>query len=406
MKKSIISFVFFLFVHYSLNIEYCSAQWVQINELPGIISSLTVSGNNIFAGTGNNYNSLDGVYLSTNNGANWTETALTKWTIALTSINSIIFASAGDSNGDYMYRSTNNGSSWTHIGIDYQSIRCLAVNGNNIYAGSYDGGIYLSTNYGTNWNMFALASMAIGSISISGNNIVAGTGGWGVYLSTNYGMNWTQAGLNNFWIGATVNNGNKIIASGNDSNSQGTYMSTNNGLTWARTLGYLSYCFALSGTYVFAGTENGVYLSTDYGLNWIQKNQGFINVYPPSVHALLIANNYIFAGSGSSVWRRPYIDIINVQNISTETPAGFSLQQNYPNPFNPVTRIRYDLPSAGVVRLAVYDVMGREVETLVNERQAAGSYEATFDGSRFASGVYFYRLTEGFGETKRMTLIK
>ncbi|MCX6161953.1 MAG: hypothetical protein NTV87_11575 [Ignavibacteriae bacterium] len=59
------------------------------------------------------------------------------------------------------------------------------------------------------------------------------------------------------------------------------------------------------------------------------------------------------------------------------------------------------------MRLGVYDVMGREGDMLVNERQAAGSYEATFDGSGFASGVYFYRLTaEGFGETKRMTLIK
>ncbi|MCX6161955.1 MAG: T9SS type A sorting domain-containing protein [Ignavibacteriae bacterium] len=88
-------------------------------------------------------------------------------------------------------------------------------------------------------------------------------------------------------------------------------------------------------------------------------------------------------------------------------PALYSLSQNYPNPFNPVTRIRYDLPRSGSVRLAVYDVMGREVEMLVNERQAAGSYEAVWDGTRFASGVYFYRLTaEGFNETRKMILIR
>jgi len=96
-----------------------------------------------------------------------------------------------------------------------------------------------------------------------------------------------------------------------------------------------------------------------------------------------------------------------VNTISTNIPDKYSLSQNYPNPFNPVTRIRYDLPRAGVVKLGVYDVMGREVETLVNERQTAGSYEATFDGSRFASGVYFYRLTaEGYGETRKMLMIK
>jgi hypothetical protein len=96
-----------------------------------------------------------------------------------------------------------------------------------------------------------------------------------------------------------------------------------------------------------------------------------------------------------------------VNTISTIVPEKYSLSQNYPNPFNPTTTIRYELPRAGVVRLAVYDVMGREIEMLVNERQAAGSYEATFDGSRFASGVYFYRLTaEGYSETKRMLMIK
>ncbi len=99
--------------------------------------------------------------------------------------------------------------------------------------------------------------------------------------------------------------------------------------------------------------------------------------------------------------------VTSVKNISSEVPDSYSLSQNYPNPFNPSTTIRYDLPRAGVVKLAVYDVIGREIEMLVNERQMAGSYEATFDGSRFASGVYFYRLTtEGYRETRKMFLIR
>jgi hypothetical protein len=102
--------------------------------------------------------------------------------------------------------------------------------------------------------------------------------------------------------------------------------------------------------------------------------------------------------TGSSVW---------VNNISTHTIKDYMLMQNYPNPFNPSTTIRYELPRAGSVRLVVYDVMGREVEMLVNERQAAGSYEATFDGSRFASGVYFCSLKSGnFSETIKLLLIK
>ncbi|MFA5834255.1 MAG: S8 family serine peptidase [Bacteroidota bacterium] len=88
-------------------------------------------------------------------------------------------------------------------------------------------------------------------------------------------------------------------------------------------------------------------------------------------------------------------------------PVTFSLQQNYPNPFNPATTIGYDLPKSGYVSLVVYDLLGREVATLVNEVKSYGKYAVPFNGSAFASGVYFYRLrSENFVETKRMMLIK
>jgi hypothetical protein len=91
-----------------------------------------------------------------------------------------------------------------------------------------------------------------------------------------------------------------------------------------------------------------------------------------------------------------------------------SLHQNYPNPFNPVTKIRYDIHICHsgegrnlFVKLIVFNALGREVETLVNEKQSAGTYEAVWDGSRFASGIYFYTIqTEKFTQTKRMALIK
>ncbi len=85
----------------------------------------------------------------------------------------------------------------------------------------------------------------------------------------------------------------------------------------------------------------------------------------------------------------------------------YELSQNYPNPFNPMTRINYELKEAGFVSLKVYDVMGREVATLVNGRQMAGEQEATFNATGLASGVYFYRLQAGnFTQTKKMMLVK
>jgi hypothetical protein len=85
----------------------------------------------------------------------------------------------------------------------------------------------------------------------------------------------------------------------------------------------------------------------------------------------------------------------------------FRIEQNYPNPFNPSTTINYALPQAGSVTLKVYDVLGREVATLVNEKKAAGSYSVAFNASRLSSGTYIYRLTaNGFSQTKKMILAK
>ena len=96
-----------------------------------------------------------------------------------------------------------------------------------------------------------------------------------------------------------------------------------------------------------------------------------------------------------------------LQAIGNEIPKEFKLIQNYPNPFNPNTKIKFDLPKNVNVKLTIYDMLGREIETLVNEKLNAGSYEVTFDGTKYTSGVYYYRLNAGeFVETKKMILVK
>jgi len=99
--------------------------------------------------------------------------------------------------------------------------------------------------------------------------------------------------------------------------------------------------------------------------------------------------------------------LTGIQPISGKVPDKFSLLQNYPNPFNPSTNIKYQIPKNSYVTLKVFDVLGREVMTLVSEKQNAGSYEVSFDGSNFSSGVYFYKLTaENYDEVKKMLLVK
>ncbi|NCU32403.1 MAG: T9SS type A sorting domain-containing protein, partial [Candidatus Moranbacteria bacterium] len=86
---------------------------------------------------------------------------------------------------------------------------------------------------------------------------------------------------------------------------------------------------------------------------------------------------------------------------------GYALEQNYPNPFNPATTIRYALPKDGAVRLTIYNLLGQEVTTLVNEYKLKGRYEVKFDASNLSSGMYIYRIESGsFSDSKRMMLVK
>lgn len=97
----------------------------------------------------------------------------------------------------------------------------------------------------------------------------------------------------------------------------------------------------------------------------------------------------------------------NESNLNNRFPQKFSLSQNYPNPFNPETKIVFNLVKSGLVKLTVYDIVGKEVETLVNENLQSGLHGVSFNGSRLSSGVYYYRLEiDGLYEIKRMTLIK
>lgn len=101
------------------------------------------------------------------------------------------------------------------------------------------------------------------------------------------------------------------------------------------------------------------------------------------------------------------MNVIGIVNINTNVPEGYALMQNYPNPFNPQTKIKFDLKSASFTELKVYDLLGREVKTLVSEELKAGGYEVSFNAASLPSGVYFYRLkTDRFTETRKMVLIK
>ena len=94
----------------------------------------------------------------------------------------------------------------------------------------------------------------------------------------------------------------------------------------------------------------------------------------------------------NGVWRRPLSEITSVEDSLTNLPLGYYLSQNFPNPFNPSTKIKYSISQSSQVQIKVFDVLGNEIETLVNEDKPVGTYELTWNAVNLPSGVYFYQL--------------
>jgi hypothetical protein len=118
------------------------------------------------------------------------------------------------------------------------------------------------------------------------------------------------------------------------------------------------------------------------------------------------ANGFVFARTDGGLFRSVN-PITVVEQRSDGSPGMFVLEQNYPNPFNPSTNIRFAVTGSGFVTLKVYNLLGQEVRTLVNENLHAGGYEVTFDATGLASGTYFYRLQAGdFVQTKKLLLLR
>jgi hypothetical protein len=240
-----------------------------------------------------------------------------------------------------------------------------------LFAGT-NGGVFLSVDNGSHWNAAGggITNPTVYALDVSPNGtLFAGTGGGGVFWSTDNGAHWTagNAGL-----------ANKNVRS-----------------------------FAFDRTNLFAGTYGGgVFLSVDNGLHWTAVNTGLTNLF---VGSLMVSQFELLAGTGEGgLWRRALSDMItSAEPVTQRTPEEFSLSQNYPNPFNPNSEIRYQISEFRHVTLIVYDLLGRQVATLVNEVKQPGIYTVQFDGSNLASGVYLYRLHAGdFVQVKKLVLLK
>ncbi len=154
-----------------------------------------------------------------------------------------------------------------------------------------------------------------------------------------------------------------------------------------------------------AGWKGKIYRTTDAGDTWIPQKVLTRN----NINDICFINDTLgwFVGNNGTIFRFGTSSTNNIINYN-DVIAEYSLQQNYPNPFNPTTTIKYSIPTGNnFVSLKVYDILGNEVATLINEGKPAGEYKVNFNASKLASGIYFYQLKAGtFVRTKKMILLK
>ncbi|MBS4027473.1 MAG: T9SS type A sorting domain-containing protein [Ignavibacteriales bacterium] len=341
----------------------------------------------------------------------------TSWVTSFNGIGAPVLSIAASGNrllassATTMYASTDTGRTWTNSSSGLASFTgayAIVSFGNTVFAGT-TAGTYMSTNNGQQWTQRD-ASTWYWTLGIFGSTLFGATGNFGkMFSSTDDGMTW-----NSVSIGVTDYNVSQIIVAGGNiycaTSWAGIRMSSDGGTNWSKiTPDSLNniYTVRVNGSDILAGSDNGrVWVSNNSGQSWTN-----ISADIPSgnvIKGFVYSGNYaLVAVRQNRVWRRPLSEITSVSEIKSSLPTKFSLEQNFPNPFNPTTNIGFQISEYGFVSLKVFDVLGKEVSTLVNENLSAGKFSVDWNTENIPSGMYFYKLTtNNFSLTKKMLLAK
>lgn len=346
----------------------------------------------------NDYFLSDGrVRKSSDNGYSWTiafdPTGGNGFTTELTKLSNGFVLSAGaiispvhGTGFSIIWRSIDDGSTWDPIyGYANDDIMyTITTTPNDIILAGGRYNIIRSTDHGNTWNPLTNGLPPdIHCVVIrvkSDGKIFAGTYNYGIFRSTDNGESWEN-----------VNNG--------INSTQITSIAIN-------SIGK-----------IYIGTSNGVFVSTDDGDNWSIRNSGLLEFEINSI--LCDSLDYLYVATNGCGVFRSIFPTTSIDEFLNKIES-FYLSQNYPNPYNPSTKIKFTIPTPpsssplvkgrnelGFVSLKVYDVLGNEIATLVNEQKPAGEHTVYFDGTNLPSGIYFYQLKSGnFVETKKMLLLK
>ena len=395
--------------------------------------------NSFFTGTkGNIFISTDdGIYRSIDGGIEWEEKSTG---LADKHVNNIIKDTndnliAGTRAG--LFESSDYGESWIqlNIGLTLTDVRAMAIrNDGEIFISVVDSQfvypptIYLYSGGDTVEEIYngIIGESFVKNFLTDNNDSVFALSGGGIIL---YDILYKWEDMNHQWIqvsqfssaleigGLAKNRKDYFFAP----NNNGLIKSTDKGLSWLPADLYPNQVLSViaeSETSLFAGTyyfgQSGLYYSPDNGETWDSKNEGIENI--PVLSFAFDEEGYLFAGTYLQGVYKSRDILTGITDKNDIGEMSFYLNQNYPNPFNPSTKISWQLPVGSWQTLKIYDMLGNEVATLVDEYRPAGTYEVEFSShsnegrsaaGELPSGIYFYSLTiESYSATKKMILLR
>ncbi len=402
----------------------------------GLFSVKVVNANVVWAAGGNGSGTAPAVIRTTDGGNTWSSATGNLSGVDLYCINavdaSLAWVGTGNlgTNPGKIFATTDGGTTWNLQAYPGTQTPFMDgvwfVDANNGYAmGDPPGSgnnrfiVLKTTNGGATWAH--TTSEPLGGTNEAGwnnsfsvtdvNHIWFGTNGAKIWRSTDGGTTWTSSptGTTNSYAVSFKDNSNGMA--GFDTGL--LQLSTNGGASWssisspATAMTGLSYLPNTTSAW-FANITNP-YRTTNNGTGWTQQT---MSPFSGSIQHLNFAdtsNGWAVTSGGEVLHYRPAGTSGVEPNPLSGIPGGFALEQNYPNPFNPSTTISFAIPvgTNGHTSLRVFDLLGKEVATLVDKELRAGRYDVTFDASRLSSGVYFYTLRVGsFSGTRKLVLAK
>ena len=397
-----------------------NAQWERVPEVPAnrTVYSLYAVHDTLYVGT----DSL--VYVGANGGTQWfsgtAPSAGHGLVSTLLKYNGVLIAGMFQTG---FFKSTDEGASWQGFsnglsGLGATDISDLVVRRDSLITGTLGAGVFTtSADLAHPWSPIgdSLASYQgenVFKIGLAGNTILAGGGANGyMFRYTDTQPWWNPIALNTpRRVGQSVSgmssNATTVVAA----TTTGVYRSTNEGLTWeitALSIPLMTFQISLrfDGATVYALSttplSSSLFISPDEGKTW-----NTVGVYPlPNIFDIAIVGDTLYLGGTGGLQRAPLSRLLTSVQATRTTPHAFQLGQNFPNPFNPTTTIQFEITREDNVSLMVYNSLGQEVATLVNERLAPGRYQRIFGEKGMTSGVYFYRLKSGTFESVRKSVL-